>query len=105
MCAFIQKWSIVVFMATVKWLSLWCRPDGYSLVIVTQNVGWYYMSEDNFLCLTLEDDDLAGLSMLDLELHFLQILPRNYGNGFLKWKTGQNFGLGKNYWCDKIRIM
>ena len=33
------------------------------------------MSEDNFLCLTLEDDYLAGLPMLDLELHFLQILP------------------------------
>ena len=27
-----------------------------------------HMSEDNFLCFTPEDDDLAVLSMLDLEL-------------------------------------
>ena len=62
------------------------------------------MSEDKFLCLILEDDDLAGLSMLDLELAktgcalsgrqdnklrtFSTILPCKYENGFLNWKTG-----------------
>ena len=56
------------FMDTLKWLPLWCRLDGQSIVIFKYNVAWYYMSEDNFLCLTLEDDDLAVLSMLDLEL-------------------------------------
>ena len=61
MCTVVQKWSIVVFMATVQWLPFWCGADGQSLVILKYNVAWYYMSKDNFLCLTPEDDDLAGL--------------------------------------------
>ena len=58
----------VVLMATVKWLPLWRRPDGESRVIFKYNVAQYCISEDNCLCLTLEVDDLAGLSISDLEL-------------------------------------
>ena len=57
----------VLFVSLI--LSLYCHGGmsyiSQSLVIFKYNVAWNYMSEENFLCLTLEDDDLAGLSMLD----------------------------------------